>query len=133
MNTNAFFDLAMKRAGGMIGKRQRLLLLLGKLGMKLKTVEWNQARQAGVQEKFHAVTRLFKAYVQGRYTDIPWKSLLLITASIVYFVNPLDLIPDVLLGIGFTDDFAILLMVYNSIQHELEKFIMWERSQLREL
>jgi uncharacterized membrane protein YkvA (DUF1232 family) len=133
MKTNAFFDLAMKRAGAMLGKRQRLLMLLGKLGMKLKTVEWNQARQHGVQEKFYAIARLFKAYVQGRYTDIPWKSLLLITASIIYFVNPFDLIPDVLLGIGFTDDFAILLMVYNSIQQELDKFISWERSQIREI
>lgn len=133
MNANAFFDLAMKRAGGIVGKRQRLLLLLGKLGMKLKTVEWNQARQAGVQEKLHAVARLFKAYVQGRYTDIPWKSIVLITASIVYFVNPFDLVPDVLIGIGLTDDFAILLMVYNSVQHELEKFILWERAQAKEI
>jgi uncharacterized membrane protein YkvA (DUF1232 family) len=133
MNTNAFFDLAMKRAGGMLGKRQRLLLLLSKLGMKLKTVEWNQVQQDGVREKFYAVARLFKAYVQGRYTDIPWKSLLLITASIIYFVNPFDLIPDVLFGIGFTDDFAILLMVYNSVQQELEKFMTWERSQIGDL
>lgn len=133
MNTNAFFDLALKRAGGILGKRQRLLMLLGKLGMKLKNVEWNQAQQLGVREKVHTVARLFKAYVQGRYTDVPWKSLLLITASILYFVNPFDLIPDVLLGIGFTDDFAILLMVYNAIQNDLDKFLTWEKSQIREL
>ena len=76
------------------------------------------------------VYRLFKAYASGKYKNIPWKSLLLITAALIYFVSPVDLIPDVLLGIGFTDDFAILLMVYKSVHSEIEKFLDWERSQV---
>jgi uncharacterized membrane protein YkvA (DUF1232 family) len=130
MIQNAFFDLALKRASRILGKKQRLVLLLGKLGMKLRNVEWNQIQQRDIKEKFLAIARMFKAYAYGRYTDVPWKTILLITATIIYFVSPLDLIPDVLLGIGFTDDFAILLMVYNSLSSEMDKFLTWEKSQV---
>ncbi|HLT75411.1 MAG TPA: DUF1232 domain-containing protein [Ohtaekwangia sp.] len=133
MTTNAFFDAAMHRAGAVLGKRQRLIALAGRLAVKLKDIRWNEVSQQGVREKFETIVRMFRAYVSGRYTAIPWKSILLITATIIYIVNPFDLIPDMLLGIGFTDDFGLLLMAYNSLHEELEKFITWEKSQVIEL
>ncbi len=133
MTTNAFFDLAMRRAGAVLGRRQRLIALLGRLAVKLKDIRWNEVKQNGVREKFETIVRMFKAYVSGRYTNVPCKAILLVTATIIYLVNPFDLIPDMLLGVGFTDDFGVLLMAYKSLHEELEKFITWEKSQVIEL
>jgi len=130
---NVFFDLALQQAGRLLGRRQRMIVLLGKLAMKLRHVEWNTVKGVDVKQKFSVVYRLFKAYATGKYKSIPWKSLLLITAALIYFVSPIDLIPDVLLGIGLTDDFGILLMVYNSVHSEVEKFLVWEKTQVIEL
>ena len=133
MTTNAFFDAALRHAGTVLGRRQRLIALAGKLAIKVKDIRWNEVRQHGVREKFETIVRMFRAYVSRRYTNIPWKAILLVTATIIYIVNPFDLIPDVLLGIGFTDDFGLLLMAYNSLHEELEKFITWENSQVIEI
>lgn len=129
---NVFFDMALQQAARLLGHRQRMLMLVGKLAMKLRNVEWTKVKGVDVKEKFGVVYRLFKAYASGKYRDIPWKSLLLITAALIYFVSPIDLIPDVLVGIGFTDDFAILLMVYKAVHSEVEKFLDWEKSQVIE-
>ena len=129
---NVFFDMALQQAARLLGHRQRMLMLVGKLAMKLRNVEWTKVKGVDVKEKFGVVYRLFKAYASGKYRDIPWKSLLLITAALIYFVSPIDLIPDVLVGIGFTDDFAILLMVYKAVHSEVEKFLDWEKSQMIE-
>ena len=124
--------MALQQAARLLGHRQRMLMLVGKLAMKLRNVEWTKVKGVDVKEKFGVVYRLFKAYASGKYRDIPWKSLLLITAALIYFVSPIDLIPDVLVGIGFTDDFAILLMVYKAVHSEVEKFLDWEKSQVIE-
>ena len=40
----------------------------------------------------------------------------ILIAALAYFVMPADLIPDMLLGIGFTDDIAVLLTAFNAVR-----------------
>lgn len=41
-----------------------------------------------------AFFRLTRAYLRGQYTTIPWGSVVMVVAAILYFVSPLDLMPD---------------------------------------
>ena len=127
---NPFFDAALRGAARLAGKNGRIALLLGRLAMKLRTVNWSEVKGAAVQEKLFLMGRLTKAYATGRYRDIPWKSLLVVLAAFLYFINPLDLVPDALPVLGLSDDFSILLWVYNSVKGEVDKFLDWERAQL---
>jgi uncharacterized membrane protein YkvA (DUF1232 family) len=127
---NAFFDLALGKASKMLGTRARMLILIGQLGAKLKSTNWKDIRSAGVKERLFLFGRLLKAFMKGKYTSIPWKPMLLITAAVIYFINPADLIPDWILAVGLTDDAGILMMVYASVKTELEKFVAWENAQL---
>jgi uncharacterized membrane protein YkvA (DUF1232 family) len=130
MIKNVFFDLALKQAARLLGRKKRLLLLIGKLGMKLKDVNWREIKGNDLKEKLFVMGRLIKAYALGQYRSIPWKALLLITGAILYFVSPLDLIPDLLPGVGFTDDVGILIAVYQTLHSEVEKFLVWEKSRV---
>ena len=129
---NAFFELALNRAAKVAGKPGRLLLLFSTLAMKLRTVNWKEVKKEDVKEKFFVLGRIIKAYAKGQYKAIPWKTLLIIVAAAIYFVNPLDLIPDLLPIVGLGDDFAVLLWVYNAVSGEVEKFLSWERTQIAE-
>lgn len=113
----------------MLGRRSRLLALLPQLALKLKQTNWKNVNAATAKEKFFVLGRLIKAYALGHYREIPWKTLLLIVAAIIYFVNPLDLLPDLIPLTGLTDDFAVLLWVYNSVSNEIDKFLAWERDK----
>lgn len=130
MVKNAFFDLALKKAAKMAGKPGRLIILLAKLAPKIKQVNWREVRKDDVKEKFFVLGRLLKAYALGQYKAIPWKTLVIIIAAILYFLNPLDFIPDLIPIAGLADDFGILLWVYGAVSGEVEKFLTWERSQL---
>jgi len=111
-----------------MGKPGRVLVLVTKLSQKLGRVKWSEFNRRDVKEKFFTMGRMMKAYVKGEYRQIPWKPLLLIAAAVIYFVNPIDLIPDWIPGLGLTDDLGILLTVYNAVGHEIEKFIAWEKA-----
>jgi len=127
MKKNLFFTLALKKASGILGKKVRLMALLGKLGQKLSHVNWREVKAADIKNRFGIIGRLLKAYVLGRYRQMPWKPLLLITAAVVYFINPVDLMPDWLPGIGLTDDFGILMSVYAAFGQEIDRFLLWEQ------
>ncbi|MDN8848677.1 DUF1232 domain-containing protein, partial [Staphylococcus aureus] len=60
---------------------------------------------------------LVKAYVEGRYREIPIGSLIAIVAALIYFLTPVDMMPDIIPSFGFLDDAAVvsaaLLMVHS--------------------
>jgi uncharacterized membrane protein YkvA (DUF1232 family) len=126
---NRFFEIALRQASKFAGKRARLFLVLTQLASKLRDVNWKNVRISTAREKFSVLGRLVKAYATGTYRDIPWKTTLTIVAAIIYFVSPMDLIPDFIPLTGLTDDVGILLWVYNSASSEIDKFLTWEKSQ----
>jgi uncharacterized membrane protein YkvA (DUF1232 family) len=127
---NKFFDAALRGAATVTGRPARLLAILPKLALKLKDANWKNVNAVAAKEKFFVLGRLIKAYALGQYREVPWKTILLIVAAVIYFVNPLDLIPDLIPLTGLTDDFAVLLWVYNSVSNEIEKFLDWEKSRM---
>jgi uncharacterized membrane protein YkvA (DUF1232 family) len=128
---NVFFDIALNRAARLSGKAGRILLLVAQLTKKMVTVDWSKATVTAAKEKLFIFSRLSRAYASGEYKAIPWKAVMTILAAIIYFLNPIDLIPDFIPGLGLTDDFSVLLWVYNSVSTEVVKFLEWEKSTLQ--
>lgn len=79
-----------------------------------------------------ALIRLLRAYASGQYRNVPAKSLVLIVAGILYFVMPIDVIPDFVVGLGFLDDAAVLAWVVSSVRTVVSDFERWESSRPRQ-
>lgn len=126
MSRNVFFDLALSKAPSLLGKKGRILSLLVKMTSKLRQTS---IKDLQIKEKFFTLGRMLKAYALGHYREVPWKPMLLVTAAVLYFVNPIDIIPDWIPGLGLTDDVGILISVYTSVKNEIDKFLSWEGSQ----
>ena len=78
-------------------------------------------------EKLQALLRLVTAWVQGRYRVVPWRTLILAIAGILYFLDPLDLFPDPIPFLGYLDDAGVLALVVKAIQKDIDRFLTWER------
>ena len=48
------------------------------------------------------------------------------SGAAVYFVMPVDLIPDIVPGFGFSDDVTVVLFVLAAIQRDIDAFERWE-------
>ncbi|MBT1709932.1 DUF1232 domain-containing protein [Fulvivirgaceae bacterium PWU5] len=129
MLKNRFFDLALSKASGILGTRGRLVLLLTKLGMKLKGVSWKDVNAAAAREKLIVLGRISRAYASGQYREVPWKTMVMIVAALAYFVMPIDLLPDLMPITGLTDDVAVLVAVYNAVSVDVDKFLLWEKNR----
>jgi uncharacterized membrane protein YkvA (DUF1232 family) len=86
-------------------------------------------KQGPLKEVFDsliALFRLVRAYAKREYVEVPWKSLLLIVATILYFLLPMDLIPDWIIGLGYIDDAALIGWTLNTVKSEIDGFREWE-------
>lgn len=73
--------------------------------------------------------RLMTAYTRGDYRELPKTTMLAAVGAVIYFVNPIDLIPDVIPGVGYLDDISVLFFVVKAIQRDLDDFRTWEAEQ----
>jgi uncharacterized membrane protein YkvA (DUF1232 family) len=82
-----------------------------------------------VQETWDSLKTMFdlvRAYISGDYRNIPYGSLVLIVGAILYFVMPADAIPDAIVGLGFTDDAAVIAFTLKKVKEDLDKFLDWK-------
>lgn len=82
----------------------------------------------GIYEQLIASFRLIRAYAKGSYREIPWQSLVMLVASVTYFVMPVDLIPDFIVGLGLLDDAALLGWTVKTFSSDIDAFTEWEKS-----
>ena len=125
---NTFFKIALAQAMRLAGKPGRLLHLVAELVHRLSRMDRKNISANELKERLSILGRLVAAYARGRYRIVPFKTMLTIIAAVLYFLNPFDLVPDTILGIGLMDDLAVLTWVYRSAQQELTKFMQWEKS-----
>jgi len=83
------------------------------------------------REQLGIVTRLLKAYASGEYRQLPWKTLIRVIAVLIYFVSPIDILPDFLPIVGFTDDIALMLWLFSGMSDDIDKYRQWESNMTR--
>jgi uncharacterized membrane protein YkvA (DUF1232 family) len=87
------------------------------------------SRIRDLSDQIKRLGRLVRAYADGSYRDVNKASVALAVAAILYFVSPIDLVPDAIPGAGLMDDATVFAFVLARLQLELDRFAAWERSQ----
>lgn len=65
---------------------------------------------------------------------VPFADKAKIVGALGYFILPIDLIPDALIGIGFTDDIAVAMLVLKSVAGNISMDILNQtKNQLKEM
>ena len=81
-----------------------------------------------IKENVFSLFRMVKAYTMREYTDVPWKSIALIITTILYFISPIDMIPDFIPVFGYLDDVALLTWTLKTLKADIDAFCDWERA-----
>lgn len=61
------------------------------------------------------------AILRGRW-KMPWKTFFLSVLCVIYFISPIDALPDVLPLLGIADDGAFILLVLTTLHKDLAAF-----------
>lgn len=71
---------------------------------------------------------MVRSYIKKEYTEIPIKTIVAVTSGILYVLAPIDLIPDVIPGIGFVDDIAVLTFVLTKVHEDVKEYREWKEN-----
>ena len=128
-----FFKTATRKAGKYAGGGLAILELLREALTKAKDVAGNENKGVGqiLLQKITTLSRMIRAYFSGEYRIIPWSSILKIIAVLIYFISPIDVIPDFLPIIGLTDDLALTMWLFTSLKEDFENFEAWELEKFK--
>lgn len=121
-----FYDKSRTRAADYIRSKDKLSGLIDKASTK---AHGKKSGMGTVWSATMAFFRMIRAYVKGSYRQVSPQALLTIVAAIVYFVSPIDLIPDFILGLGLIDDVTILAWTIKACAADLAAFTDWESGQ----
>lgn len=129
VENSKFYKNAATKAVKVIASRNKMFALLNKAYTHFSNKENDRPVSEEVKEKFKTLLRLIRALYKKEYKDFPWGSLVKATATIIYLVSPLDLIPDFIPFVGMMDDFALISWTIGSLSDDIRKFENWEEAK----
>jgi uncharacterized membrane protein YkvA (DUF1232 family) len=124
--TPSGFTAYLRRGAKLLSNPPALKRLVVQAAKKLNGSSSEKIKAVG--EQLGLLIDLLRAFIAGDYRDISNQAMISVVGAIIYFVVPLDGVPDFLFGWGFIDDAAVVSYVIAQISVELEVFKQWRDS-----
>lgn len=124
-----FFKTLLERAEKYLQHPMQVTKILNDAFKKATAKKSVGAIAGEVWESLMLLSKMIKAAMSGEYKGIPPTTLAGGIAVIIYFISPIDLVPDFIPIIGLLDDATLLAWFMTSIKSELDKFREWDASR----
>lgn len=113
-----------KEAEEILNDKDKLEEFLQKLENKLKIIPVAGNALASLP----IMVSLIKSYIQKEYTEIPLGTIIAIISASIYFLSPVDLLPDVIPGAGYIDDAAVVAACLALVGSDIEEYKKWREN-----
>lgn len=119
------FNRAKNKAREVLEQPERVSKLVDASKDKLSNLELNDDDFKGILGTIKTFIRMVKAFRSGQY-DVPWVTIVMIVAALIYFIVPMDVLPDFIPITGYIDDFSVIMAIYKKFKGDIVAFQAWE-------
>ena len=70
---------------------------------------------------------MLRSYAAGEYKEIPTGTLIAICSMLLYYIAPIDIIPDFIPVVGLVDDAGLILAGLTLIKSDLDIYKNWRK------
>lgn len=82
-------------------------------------------------EQGRLMLSLVKDYVTGAYREVPYWAISATALALLYVLNPVDILPDLIPGIGYLDDATVVAFCLKLMERELDKYKDWRAQKAK--
>lgn len=115
---------------GLKGKAEKMLENTEQFEKFLERVEDKLKKLPGYGSKLVYVPQLILLlidYTKGNYKNITKAEIITIVAALMYVLLPVDALPDLVPGLGFLDDAAVMIWLFSLINDDIEEYMQWRQ------
>lgn len=80
-----------------------------------------------------ALFSLIKSYYNKEYLDPPVGTIIAVIAALLYFLAPIDVIPDIVPAIGYIDDGIVITVCLKLVGSDVKEYLEWRESNGKNL
>lgn len=117
------------QAEEMLKDEDKMERFLQRLEKKLKVIPLAGEKLADVP----IMVSLIRSYVKKEYTDVPIGTIIAILSALIYFVSPIDIVPDSIPVLGYFDDAAVVAACWKLVDSDVEEYIKWRKENGKEI
>ena len=119
-----FLDENKEKAKAFLADDEKMEKLFRDFEKKLKLIPKIGKRASDVA----VLLSMLRAYIKKQYTDVSIATIIAAVAGLIYVVNPMDVVPEYVLGVGILDDAAILGIILQAMHMDLNKYKKWQKA-----
>ncbi len=118
-----------EEAEKILNNEDKMERFLQRLEKKMKVIPLAGDKLANIP----IMVSLVRSYVKKEYRDIPIGSLIAIVSALIYFVSPIDIVPDSIPVLGYFDDAAVVAACWKLVDTDVVEYVKWRKDNNKEL
>ncbi len=103
---------------------------IAKVTQRAKDIEDKLPKLRSWMEQGKVILSMVKDYWSGKYREVPYWVISAGALALLYVLNPADVIPDIIIGVGYLDDATVVAFCLKLIERELERYKEWQAAQM---
>ena len=121
-------DKIFKKAKETLTENEKVKGLISEVKDKVEEINSDSDERTTFIYQLQVIIRMVRAHINGSYKAFSATTILTLVFALVYFITPIDLIPDFIPALGLTDDISLVYFVFKSLADDIAKFRVWEEA-----
>ena len=106
----------LEKAKTTVGENEKIKNLVKEVTIKLKKISTDEGQLKNFIEQIKLLIRMLKNHFSGKYEAFSTRTIVFFVFALIYFLTPVDLIPDFIPVLGYSDDISILIYIFKCFE-----------------
>lgn len=119
------FDKYIDEAEKILNNEQKFEQLLQRLEVKMRKIP----KCGNLLANVPVLASLLNHYFHKTYTKAPIGTILAVLTAIIYLVAPIDVVSDLIVGVGYLDDAGVMAACMALIMDDIDEYKEWRENK----
>lgn len=120
------FDRIVTKTKNTVSSNRKVQALLTLATEKLSNAKQDEKLPQKFLNEILLIVAMIRDHFTGRYKAFSGSTIFMFVLGLVYFITPVDVIPDFIPVLGFTDDIALVLYILKKFREDINEYRDWK-------